>query len=175
MNKISPYAILYSIAYGYSFVKEVIILELVLAIGIIALIVVLIFCLLNMARDKRYHDEYIKMIDRAMSVSPNVYLNNIQYTTEFLKYLDTIITSATNISFRQWMANNADTTKITRIRMKQLVDETAKRIYDSLILMNVDHSSLLVSNEYWTWYIVNLTIALLNERFEKALVEIIDE
>ena len=150
-------------------------MELVLTIGIAVLIIVLIFCLLNMARDKRYHDEYMKMLSNALAEKPDEYSKKIAYTDEFLKYLDTIIASASNITFRQWFSKNKNTEYITRIKIQQLVDQTSRRVFEGIITANINHDALLVTNDYWTWYIVNLTIALLNEKFEKALIQIIDE
>ena len=158
----------------YSFVKEVIILETVLAIGIMVLIVVLIFCLLNMARDKRYHDSYMKTLNMTLSERPDEYSYKIKYTNEFITHLDSVIASTCNIMFKEFYSQIKDNSKITRIKMQQLVENTCKKVLESLNSDNINRDILVISQDYWTWYIVHLVIVTLNDKFDKSLIEIMD-
>ena len=149
-------------------------MEWVLAIGITVLMIVLIFCLLNMSRDKRYHDEYMKMLSATLADRPDEYVNRIKYTDEFLKYLDTVIASTSNIMFKEFLSQMKSMDKITKIKVQQLVENTANKVLQSLEKDNINTDELLTTTDYWTWYIVNLVVVTINDKFEKALIEIIE-
>lgn len=150
-------------------------MELILGIGIMVLIIVLVFCLLNMSRDKRYHDEYIKMLSATLADRPDEYSRRINYTNDFLKYLDGIIASTTSIRFVEFITSMKNPDKIHRIKIEQLVRDISNQIFETLVKDNVNYNALLINTDYLTWYIVHLTIATVNNKFEKSLIEIIDD
>lgn len=98
--------------------------------------------------------------------------SNMKYmlyeTDKFLNFLKDICTQVSLLKFYVFI-NGKDLSKITEAQIKALIEDCSHTIMNNIQESNIDISKLLITKEYYEFYIINLVIYNINKLLEESL------
>lgn len=93
----------------------------------------------------------------------------IMYHTEkLLNLIKEICNQVCVLKFNIFI-NSKDLSKITEAQIKSLIEECSRVINDNINLDNIDMDNLLITKEYYEFYIINLVINNINKLLNESL------
>ena len=81
----------------------------------------------------------------------------IEHTNVFIEYVKNVIVSHTSIAWSEYKDGHK-IEMLTREQLKNLAEETATKVHQSINLKNIDYSELICNKSYINWMIVHYTM-----------------
>lgn len=95
----------------------------------------------------------------------------IEYSKQVLEFIRMMVSQVAIIKFRTFIDNN-DITKVTKSHIEKLASQVATSVKYSINIGNISLSDTIYTQEYFDEYIVETSILMVKQLFEKAIGDI---
>jgi hypothetical protein len=95
-------------------------------------------------------------------------IKRIEYSDKMLEYTRSVINSITYIEFKTFIDRN-EISKVSKSQLIDLAKTIASKVKNSINDNNIDFNYVIFSTNYFDEYIINFSVDLLNQLWEKTI------
>lgn len=117
---------------------------------------------------ERYEFEYLNNKLEFERLKHRNGYTKLQYTEKLLEYIRMVATQIAVLKFRTFQDGH-EMDKVTRMNIKNLVSDVATETRDSINFNNIDIENTLVTSEFLTKYLVEVSVIAVKEMLNKAI------